>query len=114
MKDKTLLRISAMTAVIGIIALFILTETIELTSYTILDAKETGGDVKITGTVKSIKTTNGVTILTLKDETGEIKAVSFNSKILAKKGEDIEVEGRITEYNGEKEIEIQKARIIPD
>lgn len=109
-----MLKLSLLISLAGIIALFILTEVIDISSYSIAEAIETGGDVKITGTVKSIRTTNGVTILTVQDETGEIKAVDFNGKAQARKGEEIEIEGKVTEYMGEKEIEIRNTRIITD
>ena len=111
MKDKTLLKLSLAISIAGMIALFVLTETMEAPEYSIAEALEKGGFVKISGTVKSIRQSNGISFLKMADDSGYIDAVLFDEVTGVKKGSTAEVFGKVSIYNGKKQLEVDK--IIP-
>lgn len=107
MKDKTLLKLSLAISITGIIALFVLTEVMEVPDYSIAEALKNGGFVKISGTVKSIRQSNSISFLVIADDSGEIDAVLFD-KTDARKGNRVSVSGKIGEYKGKKQIEAKE------
>ena len=111
MKDKTLLKLSLAISIAGMIALFVLTETMEAPEYSIADALKTEGYVKISGTVKSIRQSNGISFLKMTDNSGEIDVIMFEELTGVKKGSIAEVSGKVSVYNGKKQLEADK--IIP-
>jgi exonuclease VII large subunit len=63
----------------------------------------TGDYVRIRGEVTGYFTNNQLTIMTIKDNTSNIKVVFFKEE-QAYKGMKIEVTGRVDYYEGEKEL----------
>ena len=102
MKDKTLMRASLAVSLTGIIALFILTNIIEIPEQKIIDAEE--GDVRITGTIDQLRESKGIMFFSLHDNTGQIDAVLFDDSINLKKGQRVEVTGSVENYKGKKQI----------
>ncbi len=114
-KEKTLLKVSLIFALIGILILIFLSEKLSLESSQISSITNSSIDksVKVKGTIASIKDTPSVLILTLKDNTGEIKVVAFkNQNITLQKNSIIEVEGIIKQYQNSLEIEAKKITLI--
>lgn len=124
MDEKQLFRIAVICAFIGIIGVIIASQLIEVKTISIEEAKEAseGDYVKITGNAVKIDEREKVRFINVKDETGEIKVVIFrNSKrIIAKdkipedisNGMGLQVEGRISEYNGETELLAEQIETI--
>ncbi len=96
----------------GLIGLLVLDMSVALSNQPINDALKTGGDVSISGAIKSLKIGKSSVILTILDESGEIEAILFDKHINLKKGDLVKVEGKISEYMGKKQLEIRK--IIPE
>lgn len=108
MKEKNLLKIALVTSLIGIFIILIVTEKADLFGYSIakIDKSFVDRDVRIEGEIVKIKETPGLLILDVRDETGSIKVVAFKEeKIELKKGNKIEIEGKVREYRNELEIE---------
>jgi len=111
MKEKLFLEMSIIISLLGILFILFLVENTELPFTKIADLKNKDVDerVKIQGRIISIKETTKVILFTIKDETGEIPAILFKEGNLEiKKGQDLEIEGRLTEYVGKKEIVVSK------
>lgn len=85
--------------------MFVLTEVAEITSYSIAEALESDGDVKIHGTVRSVMENDKLILFTVEDESGSIDVVVFDSEISLDEGDEVEVEGKVNEYRGKKQIE---------
>lgn len=105
MKESTLLRIAIIVSLIGLCLIYAVAESIEISDTTIekITSGETEETVKITGNVVSVSRKGGATRLVLA-ETTEINAVVFSSDIELAPGDSVEIAGKISEYNGEKEI----------
>lgn len=68
--------------------------------------------IKVRGEITNIKETGGVTILNLKDETGEIMAVVFDKLDIKK--EKVEIIGKVENYKGTLEIVIKRIKPLKD
>ena len=104
--------LALLTAIIGIIALFILSAKLEPkeTSIANLDGVRIGDFVKISGEVISIKT-GKTSYFDVKDTSGEIRVFTFD-KINLTKGDNVEVIGKLDEYRGFSEIQAAQIRKI--
>jgi len=105
MKDVTLLKISLISSLLGIMILLILSNKLEVNQGFIsnIDQNEIGSGVTIEGVVSEIKQVNSTTIMTVA-QLEEMMIVAFNSNITLDRGDYVEVTGKMQEYNGEKEI----------
>jgi len=109
MKTRSLLKLSLITTIIGIYLIIILANTLEPNITKILDINEKMIDewVKIEGNVTSQKSIGELTILTVYDGTAGIHAIMYK-EIENFEGSEVVVLGKIIEYKGELEIQIEK------
>ena len=81
-----------------------------------IEKKKLDSFVRIEAEISEVKETEGLFILTLKDETGEIKSILYKDKqnyeFEELIGENLEITGKIIEYNGGLEIEIEKIKAV--
>lgn len=103
MKDKTMLKIALATTIIGLASLAALAEFIEIGIYTISEAKNAKSDVKVSGVADSVKAGKEIVRFKLTDEYDEIDVVLFDEFDM-QNGDYVEVEGRVGEYQGKKQI----------
>ncbi len=114
MNDKNLLKLCLFCSVLGLAILFIGVQLAEAEKVDIgdVDADYIGHLVSVEGTVYSRYYNGEHLFFTLKDETGKIKVVIFESGIKKMRIEpdeiiknlEIGVEGKVQEYQGEIEI----------
>ena len=107
MKETTLLKISILVSVLGVFFLMVISELshIELSKISDITKKDLETKVKIQGKLLSIQETPGLYILTITDFTSTITIIVFKEDPLElKKNSDIEIEGKVTEYQGKLEI----------
>lgn len=113
MNENTLLKISLIISLIGVIGLFIILQNASIDEKTI--EKVTSGDlnkkVKITGTASKVVRAGEATIISVA-KPSEINVVLFGGNISFKEGAKIEVIGEVEEYNGKPEIIAQRVRVI--
>ena len=64
-------------------------------------------NIKIKGTIQEIRTTNKLTIITVKDNTGQIQANIFEKPNLKLKSQ-IELQGKVTEYKDKLQLQTNK------
>ena len=107
MKETTLLKISILVSVLGVFFLMVISELshIELSKISDITKKDLETKVKIQGKLLSIQETPGLYILTVTDFTSTIVIIVFKEDPLElKKNSNIEIEGKVTEYQGKLEI----------
>ena len=107
MKETTLLKISILVSVLGVFFLMVISELshIELSKISDITKKDLETKVKIQGKLLSIQETPGLYILTVTDFTSTITIIVFKEDPLElKKNSNIEIEGKVTEYQGKLEI----------
>jgi RecJ-like exonuclease len=109
-KDETLLKLSLAAAILGILGIFVFGSQAEQTTYAIYQLDDLqGSSVKITGMITSVQATkSGHTLLQVSDQTGQITVAIFKDSgidaTLLKQGQTVEVEGRVSEYEGKTEV----------
>ena len=112
MNDRLTFKITLTISLLGILVLFMLPKPVSpLKQISEITEQEIDNSVRIIGQVIKIKDLPGIALLNIKDKTGEITVIIFKEEELKIKQNDfLEIEGKITEYKGE--IEIQAERII--
>ena len=112
MKEKTLLKVAIICALIGVFILYIVSEniTIDETSISNIEKEQIGNDVKVKGVVKDAFNGEKVSIITI-TQPDDMKVVVYGNVNL-KEGDYIEVIGEIDEYNGELEVIGNRVRVI--
>ena len=101
--------IALATAIIGIIAIIVLSNCLEpkVRKISEIDSRMVGDSVKIVGDISKIKQSK-ITSFTIKDDSSDIYAFSYDKINLS--GGKYEVIGKVNEYHGVLEIEISKMR----
>ena len=104
-----ILKISIITAVIGVILLFVITQVFKEETIKIEDLK-LGQIEKISGMVTSVYVSRNMHVfLKVADNTGEVDVVIFESHNIDEAydlevGDEVSVLGRVDEYKGKTEI----------
>ncbi len=105
MKEKTLFKIALICVVVGLVGLYFLSENIEIKEADI--SKITLGDVdkqvKLVGQVVSIRNFEKASIIEI-TQPSKIKVIMFVENVTLDEGQDIEVFGKVGEYEGKPEI----------
>ena len=98
------------TAILGVIALIFLSENLEpsLISIDKITSRDIDNYVRIAGNITYIKHYPSSTIIKIEDYTGKIYGVLYGDINLTK--EPVEITGKVTEYKGILELEIQKIK----
>ena len=115
MNEKTLFILAFTCTLFGILIILFISESIEIKSMPIKDITEDhiGKEVRIIATISSIKTTPGLYLLTLADETKSIKAIIFKEQELGFKNNDkVEVIGEVIKYKNILEIQVNQLKIL--
>jgi DNA/RNA endonuclease YhcR with UshA esterase domain len=111
MNENTLLNISLMSSIVGILLILFITENIEPPEYKIKDITNNDIDklVKITGELSILKETEGLYLLKLFDGESSIVIVAFkNEEIILNDNERVTIKGKIVEYNNEFELQAEE------
>ena len=113
MKETLLLKIALICSLIGLIALFFISTKIEFKEYRPNKlSNNVGDDVKLQGIITKINDKGNVVFVELKQE-NFVNVVMFsedNSSL--KKGDNVEIIGKVQDFNGKNEIIAQKVRVI--
>lgn len=114
-QEKMIIRIALVCALVGLTALFIISKHFDPKEYSIKDVRKErlNSLVKVSGVVESVRDTPKVLIITLEENKERIKIVAFKEgRVAVKKNQVIEIEGRLTEYEGEIEIEADRIKVL--
>ena len=114
MKETTLLKIALICSLAGLITLYFISTKIEIKDYkpNILN-RNVGDDVQLKGIVTKINDKGNVVFVDVSQQ-NSVSVVLFtdNNNLNFKNGDNVEVIGKVQEYNGKNEIIAQKIRII--
>ena len=124
--DERILKVSLITALIGIIGLIIFTPTIEVKEVKIvaIDKGMIDEEIAISGVVEEVKpSASGETyFLKVNDGTGLISIIVFNSAVVELedsnlsiemfKEQKVKIKGKVTEYNSKLELIISDGSSI--
>ena len=114
MKESNLLKIALVCSLVGLFALYLLSEKIELKDYKpIALNKNIGDDVELKGTITKISSKGNVVFIEIAQQ-NPVDVVLFTNEnnLNLKDGDFIEVMGKVQEYNGKNEIIAQIVRVI--
>ncbi len=106
MQEKTLVRVSVMVIIIGILFLFFYSETINLKPNPSLKEINPGEPVKLKGTISKITQKDKVAFIEMESERVEkTNLILFpDQKIFLKEGDSVEISGTVEDYNNQKEV----------
>ncbi len=116
MKEKNLLKVALICSLVGIVALYLISENMEIKQRNIekITIDDIDKNVKVKGVVKGLFENDKVMIITI-EQPQDMKVVLFKSKnesIGIFEGNEIEVIGKVDEYEGELEIIGNRVRVI--
>ena len=112
MKENTLLKIALICSLVGLVALYFISEKIEVKDYKPIQSTSIGEDVKLQGIITRITEREDVVFIDVNAQ-NPINVVLFGDKNLTiKKGDNVEVIGKIQEYKGKNEIIASQIRVI--
>ena len=106
MDEKTLIRISFITAILGLGFLFLYAEEFNLRVIEDLDSVLSAEEVKLRGKIISLRKTDKAVFLELEGEKIiKTDVILFpHESIYLKEGDYVEIYGEVEEYNNEKEV----------
>lgn len=115
MDEKRLSKIALLCSLTGILLLLVIAERQDLSTSSIASiTNETlNQPVLIKGKITSIKETPAVAIAQVQDTTGSITVIMFRKEnMVMQKGDLVEVEGVIKEFNDKLEIETKVVKLF--
>ena len=114
MKETTLLKVALICSLVGLAALFFISQKVELKDYRPqLPGRNIGDDVKLSGKIIKISDSGNAVFMELSQECHVSVVVFANSKPANLNKDDfVEVSGKVQEYNGKEEIIAEKIRVI--
>ncbi len=112
MKEKTLLKIAIISALAGILILYLISDNIKISESSIgkIENEDIGSDVKVKGVVNDAFNGEKISIITI-TQPSDMKVIIYENVSIAE-GDYIEVIGGIDEYEGEMEVIGNRVRRI--
>ncbi len=113
MKETTLLKIALICSLVGLVALFFISQRIELKDYKpdFLN-KNIGESVNLSGKISKITAGNNVVLIELSQQVPVSVVVFTDKNINLNENNFVEIRGKIQEYNGKEEIIADKIKVI--
>ncbi len=114
MKENTLLKIALICSLVGMVALYFISAKIDLKDYKppVTD-KNIGDDISLKGAVTKITDRGNVVFVEISHQS-PVNVVMFAGEgtLQLKRGDNVEVIGKVQQYNGKEEIIAQNVRVI--
>ena len=114
MKETTLLKIALICSLVGLAILYFFSTKIEIKDYNPNKLnKDIGEDVKLKGIITKLTDKGNVVFIEINQQS-PITVVLFTDEdnLKLKSGDDVEVIGRVQEYNRKNEIIAQTIRVV--
>lgn len=116
MREKTLLKIALICALVGITLLYIVSERVKIDESTIdkINKGRVGESVKIKGVLGKVSSTDKVVFLEI-TQPQSLTVILFKDKninITLDEGDNVEIIGKIEEYEGKMEVIADMVRVI--
>jgi len=121
MENRTLFQIAIICSLAGIFLLILISNNIIFqslnetpeTKISEITSNNLEEQVKIKGVITNLVETESITILNVKDNTGEITAIAYQEDtLLLSKNQLIIVEGEVIEYKGKLEVEANLIKAV--
>lgn len=114
MKETILLKIALICSLVGLVALFFISQRIELKDYrpAFLNNKNIGDSVNLSGKISRITTGNNVVFIELSQQVPVSVVVFTDKNINLNENNFVEISGKIQEYNGKEEIIADKIKVV--
>ena len=116
MKEKTLLKLSLIFSVLGIIILLLISSNLKIDTKSIekIEQEEIGNTIKVIGKIERITDMEKVMFITLaQQKTETVSVILFkDANITIPEGSYVEITGTLDDYEGKKEIIADKIRMI--
>ena len=112
MKEQTVLKIALICALAGVVILYFISDNVSIDEKAInkIDNGNIEESVKITGRVERISNLENVAFLEI-SQPSSITVIVFGN-LNASAGDNVEVIGKIDEYNGKLEVIGQRIRVV--
>ncbi|MBI2148704.1 OB-fold nucleic acid binding domain-containing protein [Candidatus Woesearchaeota archaeon] len=110
-----LTKLCILSVLVGIILLIIVIDKVEIPSSEIstISKEDINKHVKFIGTIKKVNNKGTITSLEVEDKSGKINVIAFKTKNLnLKKESTIELEGRVSIYEGEIQIYAETIKVL--
>jgi DNA/RNA endonuclease YhcR with UshA esterase domain len=106
MKEKTILKVSIIIILVGLIFLFLYAGNIDLKAMSNLDEALPEDEIKLKGTITRLSISDKVAFIELEgSQVVKTDVVLFNDQdVYLQEGDYVEISGTVEEYNNEKEI----------
>ena len=113
MKENTLLKIALICALIGLVILYFISTKIEVKDYkpNLLN-KNIGDDVRLQGIVTKVTDKGDVIFIEVNQKVPIDVVVFAKDSLELKNGDNIEVLGKVQEYNGKNEVIANRIRVV--
>lgn len=114
MQEKNMKIAAISVSLLGILLLLFISEKIEPKKINISDINQNNLNqyVKINANITKLKYTPKILITTIQDNTSNITMIAYTNKTYIKKGQQIQVIGKIKKYKQELEIIAEQIKII--
>lgn len=112
MNNSFLLKLSLVCSIVGVVTLYLILQFVELDDSSIveLDDLSEGTLVKVVGVVESVNSREDFTVFSISQNV-LVDAVVFDSVNISA-GLRVEVTGKLEEYNGKKELLVEKIILV--
>ncbi len=113
MNEKRLTKIALVCSLVGILLLLLIAERQDVSTSSIekITNQSIDKEVKIKGKISTLKETPAVTITQVQDATSGITVIMFRKEnVTLQKGDLVEVQGIVKEFEGKLEIEAKIVR----
>jgi len=105
MKENTLLKISLICSLVGILILLVISRSLQVNEKVIseLDETDIGSSIRLNGIVTDFQSRGSVILIEVA-QLEEMQVVVFNSNFTLNKGDAVEITGKIDEYEGKQQL----------
>ncbi|MEK6946083.1 MAG: hypothetical protein AABX32_00595 [Nanoarchaeota archaeon] len=113
MKETILLKIALICSLVGLVALFFISQRIELKDYKpdFLN-KNIGESVNLSGKISKITAGNNVVFIELSQQVPVSVVVFTDKNVNLNENDFVEISGKIQSYNGKEEIIADKIKVV--
>ncbi|MBI2130261.1 hypothetical protein HYU10_00665 [Candidatus Woesearchaeota archaeon] len=113
MKENTLIKISIIFSLAGLVILYFISGSIKIDDYKPKSiSSEIGQDVKVNGVVKGVRKFDNAAIIEVEQKSVLDVAVLGKSNLSITAGDSVEIIGEVQEYNGKEEVIANRIRVI--
>ena len=108
---NNLFKFAFVISLLGIFILIVLSDKIEpeLSLIEEINVKNIEEFVKIKGEIRNVKNVGNITLLDIKDETGEIKGIIYENEDI-NESKKVIITGKVIDFEGQLEIEVREIR----